>query len=209
MGPNVQIGAGAEIGRGTRIGANTVIGPGVAIGRDCLIGDNCTIICAYLGNKVVVHSGARIGSEGFGWLQHGHGNRKIPQLGRVILQDGVEIGANSTIDRGALGDTSIGEGTKIDNLVQVGHNCQIGRNCLIPANATLAGTTRLDDGVLFGVSVSTAGHLRIGARAQIMATSLVSKDIAAGAAMAGVPAVEAKTWRQQIAAIRKLTKRRD
>ena len=139
IGPGVVLGPGVEIGRGSVIGPNTVIGAGVTIGRNATIGSNCSIECAYLGNGVVLHAGARIGSEGFGWLDHGRSNRKIPQLGRVIVQDRVEIGANSTVDRGALGDTVIGEGTKIDNLVQIGHNCRIGRNCLLAGMAGLAG----------------------------------------------------------------------
>ena len=119
-----------------------MIGAGVTIGRNCIIGTNCSIECAHLGNNVVLHAGARIGTEGFGWLDHGRTNRKIPQLGRVIMQDRVEIGANSTVDRGALGDTVIGEGTKIDNLVQIGHNCRIGRNCLIGRHVGACGLDR-------------------------------------------------------------------
>jgi len=143
IGSNVVIGAGVEIGRGTIIGANTVIGAGVTIGRNCTIAANCTIDCAHIGNDVVLHSGVRIGTEGFGWLDFGSSNRKIPQLGRVIIQDRVEVGANSTIDRGALGDTVIGDGTKIDNLVQIGHNVAIGRHCVIVSQVGISGSATL------------------------------------------------------------------
>lgn len=206
IGSNVVIGAGVEIGRGTIIGANTVIGPGVTIGRNAVIAANCTIDCAHLGNEVVLHSGVRIGTEGFGWLDHGTGNRKIPQLGRVIVQDRVEIGANSTIDRGALGDTVIGDGTKIDNLVQIGHNCRIGRNCLIAAMSGLSGSTIVEDGVLLGGGVGTSGHLRIGAGTVVHGRAAVTKDWPAGSKLAGAPAQDIKDFWREIAATRKLSK---
>jgi len=207
IGPNVVIGPGVEIGAGTIIGANTVIGAGVAIGRDCVIASNCSIDCAYLGNRVVLHAGARIGTEGFGWLDLGRSNRKIPQLGRVILQDGVEIGANSTVDRGALGDTVIGEGTKVDNLVQIGHNCRIGRNCLIAALAGLSGSTILGDSVMLGGGAATAGHLRIGRGSVIYAWGGVTKDVPPGSRFAGFPAEDVRAWRRGVAKLRGLTDR--
>ncbi|SFZ82050.1 UDP-3-O-[3-hydroxymyristoyl] glucosamine N-acyltransferase [Devosia enhydra] len=206
IGANVVIGAGAEIGRGTIIGANTVIGAGVAIGRDCVIGANCTIECAYLGNGVVLQSGVRIGQEGFGWLDHGRGNRKIPQLGRVIIQDRVEIGANSTVDRGALGDTVIGDGTKIDNLVQVGHNCRIGRLCLIAAKAGLAGGSILGDGVLLGGGAGLAGHLTIGSGSIVYAGAGVTKSWPEGSKIIGAPAREIREFWKEAATIRRLMK---
>src|SRR5690606_13582488 len=153
--------------------------------------------CAYLGNNVVVHAGARIGSEGFGWLDLGRSNRKIPQLGRVIVQDGVEIGANTTIDRGALGDTVIGEGTKIDNLVQIGHNCHLGRNCLIAAQSGLSGSTVLEDGVLMGGGVGTAGHLTIGRGSVVHGRAAVTKSWPANSKLIGAPAQDIKDfWRE-------------
>jgi len=206
IGSNVVVGAGVEIGRGTIVGANTVIGPGVTIGRNCIIAANATIDCAHLGNEVVIHSGVRIGTEGFGWLDHGQGNRKIPQLGRVIVQDRVEIGANSTIDRGALGDTVIGDGTKIDNLVQIGHNCRIGRNCLIAAMSGLSGSTIVEDGVLMGGGVGTSGHLRIGANTTVFGRAAVTKDWPAGSKLAGAPAQDIKDFWRELAVTRKLAK---
>lgn len=206
VGPGVVIGANVEIGRGTVIGANTVIGNGVTIGRNCLIAANTTIDCAHLGNDVVIHSGVRIGTEGFGWLDFGRTNRKVPQLGRVIVQDRVEIGANSTIDRGALGDTVIGEGTKIDNLVQIGHNCQIGRNCLVAAMSGLSGSTILGDGVLMGGGVGTSGHLTIGAGSVIHGRAAVTKDWPAGSKLAGAPAQDIRDFWRELATTRKLAK---
>ncbi len=206
LGANVVIGAGVEIGRGTVIGANTVIGAGVTIGRNCVIAANCTIDCAHIGNDVVLHSGVRIGTEGFGWLDLGQSNRKIPQLGRVIIQDRVEIGANSTVDRGALGDTVIGDGTKLDNLVQIGHNCHIGRNCLIAAMSGLAGSTIVGDGVLMGGNVGTSGHLAIGSGSVIHGRSAVTKDWPAGSKLAGAPAQDIRDFWRELAILRKLSK---
>jgi UDP-3-O-[3-hydroxymyristoyl] glucosamine N-acyltransferase len=206
LGQNVVLANGVEIGRNSVVGANSVIGRGVTIGRNVVIGANVSIECAYIGNNVVIHPGARIGTEGFGWLEHGRKNRKIPQLGRAIVQDGVEIGANSTIDRGALGDTVIGEGSKIDNLVQIGHNCQIGRYCLIAAHCGLAGSTVLEDSVLMGGRASTAGHLRIGTGAMVLAGSGVARDVAAGARVGGSPAQDARQWWKEVALLRRMTK---
>jgi UDP-3-O-[3-hydroxymyristoyl] glucosamine N-acyltransferase len=206
LGANVVLGQGVEIGRGTVIGANTVIGAGVTIGRNCTIASNATIDCAHLGNEVVIHSGVRIGTEGFGWLGQGQSNQKVPQLGRVLVQDRVEIGANSTVDRGALGDTIIGEGTKVDNLVQIGHNCKIGRNCLIAAMSGLAGSTIVGDGVLMGGGVGTSGHLTIGAGTVVYGRSAVTKDWPEGSKLAGAPAQDIRDFWREIAAMRKLSK---
>ncbi|MHA6299113.1 UDP-3-O-(3-hydroxymyristoyl)glucosamine N-acyltransferase [Devosia sp. CAU 1758] len=206
LGTNVVVGAGVEIGRGTIIGANTVIGAGVTIGRNCVIAANSTIDCAHIGNDVVLHSGVRVGTEGFGWLDFGGSNRKIPQLGRVVIQDRVEIGANSTIDRGALGDTVLGEGTKIDNLVQIGHNCRIGRYCLIAAMSGLSGSTIVGDGVLMGGGVGTSGHLSIGAGSVIHGRAAVTKDWPAGSKLAGAPAQDIRDFWRELAVMRKLSK---
>lgn len=206
LGANVVIGAGVEIGRETVIGANAVIGAGVTIGRNCIIAANTTIDCAHIGNGVTIHAGVRIGTEGFGWLDHGQSNRKIPQLGRVIVQDRVEIGANSTIDRGALGDTVLGEGTKIDNLVQIGHNCRLGRNCLIAAMTGLSGSTIVGDGVLMGGGVGTSGHLTIGAGSVVHGRAAVTKNWPPGSKLAGAPAQDIRDFWREIAVMRKLSK---
>ena len=206
LGEHVVLGEGVQIGRDTVIGANTVIGPGVAIGRSCVIASNVTIACAYLGNQVVIHSGVRIGGEGFGWLDHGRTNRKVPQLGRVIVQDRVEIGANSTVDRGALGDTLIGEGTKIDNLVQIGHNCRIGRYCLIAGQTGLSGSTILEDGVLMGGGAGTSGHLTIGAGSIVRGRAAVATNLPAKSDVAGAPAQNLRDFWREVATLRRLTK---
>jgi UDP-3-O-[3-hydroxymyristoyl] glucosamine N-acyltransferase len=206
IGSNVVMGPGVEIGRGAVIGANTVIGAGVTIGRNVTIAANCTIDCAHIGNDVVIHSGVRIGTEGFGWLDFGVSNRKVPQLGRVLIQDKVEVGANSTIDRGALGDTIIGEGTKIDNLVQIGHNCRIGRNCLIAAMTGLSGSTIVGDGVLMGGGVGTSGHLTIGAGSVVHGRAAVTKNWPPGSKLAGAPAQDIRDFWREIATMRKLSK---
>jgi UDP-3-O-[3-hydroxymyristoyl] glucosamine N-acyltransferase len=206
IGPGVVLGPGVEIGRGTVIGPNTVIGAGVTIGRNATIGPNCSVEYAHLGNGVVLHAGARIGTEGFGWLDHGRSNRKIPQLGRVILQDRVEIGANSTVDRGALGDTVIGEGTKIDNLVQIGHNCRIGRNCLLAGMVGLAGSTVLEDSVMMGGASGAAGHLTIGAGSIVLGRAVVTKDVKRGGRVGGYPAQDVHDWRRETVTLRLMSK---
>lgn len=207
LGPGVVLGPGVEIGRGSVVGPNSVIGAGVTLGRNVVIGSNCSIECAHLGNGVVVHAGARIGTEGFGWLDHGVSNRKIPQLGRVIIQDRVEIGANTTIDRGALSDTVIGEGTKIDNLVQIGHNCLIGRNCLIAGTAAMAGSTIIEDGVIFAGGAAASGHLTIGAGSVLAGRAVATKNLPAGSRVAGFPAQDMHGWLREIATLRRLSKK--
>jgi UDP-3-O-[3-hydroxymyristoyl] glucosamine N-acyltransferase len=206
LGPGVVLGRGVEIGRGTVIGPNAVIGDGVAIGRNCVIGPSATVEYAYLGNNVVVRAGARVGGEGFGWIDLGGRNRKMPQIGRVILQDNVEIGANTTVDRGALGDTVIGEGTKVDNLVQIGHNCRIGRRCLIAGQTGLAGSTIVEDSVLLGGRSASAGHLTIGRGARLAGNAVATRNVPPGAAIAGFPAREVPVWRREIATLRRLSK---
>jgi UDP-3-O-[3-hydroxymyristoyl] glucosamine N-acyltransferase len=207
LGPNVVVGPGVEIGRNTTIGANTVIGPGVTIGRNSVIASNCTIDFAHLGNNVVIHAGVRIGCEGFGWLDFGKTNRKIPQLGRVIVQDDVEIGANSTVDRGALGDTVIGQGTKIDNLVQIGHNCRIGRYCLIAGQSGLSGSTVLEDGVLMGGGSGTSGHLTIGAGTVVRGRAAVATNLPPKSDVAGAPAHNLRDFWREVATLRRLSRR--
>jgi len=186
--PGVVVGPYAEIGAGSVVGAQALIGPGVKIGRDCRIGAQTTIIHAFIGNRVILHAGARLGQDGFGFALGPQGHLKAPQLKRVIVQDDVEIGANTTIDRGALRDTIVGEGAKIDNLVQIGHNVVIGRGCVICAQTGVAGSTEIGDFVVIGGQAAIGGHLTIGAGARIAARAGVVRDVAPGARMGGAPA---------------------
>jgi UDP-3-O-[3-hydroxymyristoyl] glucosamine N-acyltransferase len=194
LAPGVVVGPGAEIGSGTRIGANTFVGRGVAIGRRCQIGSNVSIQYAYLGDDVIVQPGAVIGGAGFGFASGPSGHMKIPQLGRVIVQDRVEIGAGTAIDRGALTDTVIGEGTKIDNLVQIGHNVRIGRNCIIVAQVGLSGSVTVKDYAVLGGKVGVADHITIGEGTRIAAMSGVMHDLEDGKEYAGVPARTARRF---------------
>jgi UDP-3-O-[3-hydroxymyristoyl] glucosamine N-acyltransferase len=186
--PGAIVGPRAEVGGGTKIGANAVIGPDVRIGRNCAIGPHASVLYALIGDRVILHAGVKVGQDGFGFVIGDTSHVKVPQIGRVIIQDNVEIGANTTVDRGALVDTVIGEGTKIDNLVQVGHNVQIGRHCIIVAQTGISGSTSLGDFVLLGGQVGIAGHLHIGNGAEIAAQSGIVRNVSAGARMAGTPA---------------------
>lgn len=206
VGRGAVVASGAEIGSGTIIGANAVIGAGVTIGRNCVIGAGVVIECAHIGNDVVIQAGATIGAEGFGFQMGRAGHKKIPQLGRVIIQDRVEIGANTTVDRGTLDDTVIGEGSKIDNLVQIGHNCRIGRNCVISGMVGLSGSTILEDGVTMGGGSASAGHLTIGAGSVVYARSGLSSGFPPGSVVAGLPAQDAKLWRREVAILRRMVK---
>ncbi|KQS88394.1 MULTISPECIES: UDP-3-O-(3-hydroxymyristoyl)glucosamine N-acyltransferase [unclassified Rhizobium] len=194
------IGAGAHIGSGTRIAAGAVIGPGVRIGRDCTISTGASVLYALVGNEVIIHPGARIGQDGFGNAPGPRGGMiKIVQIGRVILQDRVEIGANTTIDRGAMDDTVVGEGTKIDNMVQLGHNVRVGRHCGIAAQVGIAGSTRIGDGVLIGGAAAINGHITIGDRAQIAAMSGVAADVPPGERYGGIPARPMRDFLRDVA----------
>ncbi|CAN5472820.1 UDP-3-O-(3-hydroxymyristoyl)glucosamine N-acyltransferase [soil metagenome] len=186
--PGVILGQGVRIGRGSRIGANTVIGPGVQIGRDCVIGANASIAFAMIGDRVKLYAGARIGEAGFGAAGASTGPVDIPQLGRVILQDGVTIGANSCVDRGAYDDTVIGENSKIDNLCMVGHNCVLGRNVLMAAQTGLSGSVTIGDNVMFGGQAGIGDHITVGIGARIAAGAGVLADVAAGETVSGYPA---------------------
>ena len=186
--PGVVLGQGARIGRGSRIGANTVIGPGVQIGRDCDIGPNVSVRFALIGDRVKIYAGARMGEAGFGAAGGANGAVDVPQLGRVIVQDGVTVGANTCIDRGAFDDTVIGENTKIDNLVMIAHNCVIGRNCLIAGQTGMSGSVIVGDGVMFGGKAGIGDHLKIGVGARVAAGAGVLADIPAGETWSGDPA---------------------
>lgn len=199
--PFAVIGAGVEIGSGTRIGAGAVIGAGVRIGRDCTISAGASILCALVGNNVIIHPGARIGQDGFGFAPGPRGMIKIVQIGRVIIQDNVEIGAGTTIDRGAMDDTVIGEGTKLDNQIQIGHNVRIGRHCGIASQVGIAGSTKIGDGVLIGGASAINGHITIGSGVQIAAMSGVASDIPPGEKYGGIPARPMRDFLRDIAEI--------
>jgi UDP-3-O-[3-hydroxymyristoyl] glucosamine N-acyltransferase len=207
--PGAVIGPEARIGRGTTIAAGTVIGFRVHVGRDCYIGPNASVTHALLGNQVTIHAGVAIGQDGFGFAMSKNGHLKVPQIGRVIVQDGVEIGANTTIDRGALRDTVIGEGTKIDNLVQIGHNVVIGRHCVIVAQTGISGSAELGDFVVLGGQVGVVGHVKIGAGAQIAASSNVRGDVPPGVRWGGTPAKPVRLWFRELTLLQKLAERKD
>ncbi len=207
--PGAVIGPFAEIGSGTIVASQAVVGPHVKVGRDCSIGSGVTLLNALVGNRVILHPGVRIGQDGFGFAMGPGGHRKVPQIGRVIIQDDVEVGANTTIDRGASRDTVIGEGTKIDNLVQIGHNVVIGRHCVIVAQVGISGSTTLEDFVVIGGQVGVIGHVRIGRGAQIAASSNVNSDVPAGARWGGTPAKPVRDWFRELTTLKNLASRRD
>lgn len=212
LGKDVAIGAGAVIGAnavlGDRviIGANAVIHPGVTVGDDTSIGACSTISHALIGSRVLIHRGVHIGQDGFGFALGRDGHVKVPQLGRVVIEDDVEIGSGTTIDRGTGPDTFIGEGTKIDNLVMIGHNVNIGRRAVIIGQAGISGSTRIGDGAVLAGQAGIAGHLKIGAGVKIAAKSGVMSDIPPGASYGGSPAVPVTDWHRQTIALQRLAK---
>ncbi len=206
--PGAVIGPDVEIGTGTVIGANAVLGAGVKVGRYCSIAAGVTLQASLVGNRVIIHPGARIGQDGFGFAMGPRGHAKVPQIGRVIVQDDVEIGANTTIDRGASRDTIIGEGTKIDNQVQIGHNVVIGRHCVLVGQVGLSGSVTIEDFVVFAGKAGSVGHVRIGMGAQIAGNSQVAGDVPAGARMAGTPAKPFRDHVRELALLSRLAKDR-
>jgi UDP-3-O-[3-hydroxymyristoyl] glucosamine N-acyltransferase len=203
IGPLAVVGARAEIGARCRIGAGAVIGEGVVLGRDCRIGAQVSISHALVGDRVCILPGARIGQDGFGFAVTPSGMLSVPQLGRVILEDDVEIGANTTIDRGSLQDTLIGAGSRLDNLVMIAHNVRLGRACVIVSQAGISGSTILEDHVMIGGQAGLTGHLHIGRGARIGAQGGVMADVPAGADVVGSPAQPVKEFFRQIALLRK------
>ena len=215
LGDGVGIGAGAVVGEHcvigdrTQIGPSSMIGDGVRIGEDCWIASNCTLTHCDIGNRVIIHPGVRAGQDGFGFAPGASKHVKVPQLGRVNIGDDVEIGANTTIDRGAGPDTVIGEGTKIDNLVQIGHNVTIGKGCLIVAQVGISGSTKIGSYVMIGGQAGLIGHLAIGDGARIAAQSGVSHDVAPGRTVAGSPASDAREYWKTLAFISRLRKSKE
>ncbi len=202
------VGPGAEIGRGSLVSAGAVIGPSVRLGRDCAVGSNAVITNALVGDRVVIHSGTCIGQDGFGYIPGAERHLKIVQIGRVIIQDDVEIGANTTIDRGSIRDTVIGEGTKIDNLVQIAHNVVLGRKCLVAGHVGISGSVTIGDSVMLGGKVGVRDNVTIGRGAVIAASSAVGTDVPEGARWGGIPAHPIKEWLRENQTLRRLTARR-
>ncbi len=197
----------ARIGKNCKIGFNSFIGPNVIIGDNCLIGDNVSIYFSIIGKNVKIYQGVRIGSEGFGFIMQQNSIQKIPQLGRVIIGDCVEIGANTTIDRGSIGDTKIGKLTMLDNLVHVAHNVTIGNNCIIAAMTGISGSTMIGNNVLIGGQVGISGHINIGNNVKIAAKSGIMKNIKDNHVVGGYPADNILDWHRNTLILKKLRKK--
>lgn len=206
--PGAVVGPGAEIGRGSLIGPGAVIGPQVRIGRDSAIAANAVVTNAMIGDRVIIHPGVAIGQDGFGFVPGPAGHGKIPQVGRVVIQDNVEIGANTTIDRGSIRDTVIGEGTKIDNQCQIGHNTTIGRHCLIVGKTGISGSVTIGDFAMLSGGVGLRDNITLGPGAKVAGGSIVMADIPAGEAWAGYPARPSNAWLSEQRALRRLTRGR-
>ena len=205
VGPHAVIETGATLGEGVVIGANCVVGAGVAIGAKTVLHPNVTLYPgSVLGERVIVHAGARIGVDGFGFVSSGGRHRRIPQVGVCVVEDDVEIGANCTIDRGSIGRTVVGAGSKLDNLVHIGHNVTIGRGSLLVAQVGVAGSTRIEDGVALGGQAGISGHLTVGAGAQVAAQAGVIGDVAPGQVVSGYPARDHRSYLKAMARLMRL-----
>ncbi|WP_367159512.1 UDP-3-O-(3-hydroxymyristoyl)glucosamine N-acyltransferase [Kozakia baliensis] len=207
--PFVVIGPHAEIEDGVAIDTHAVIGQGVRIGAQSRIGAHVTLTHSLIGSRVTLYPGARIGQDGFGFAVGPQGFETVPQLGRVVIEDDVEIGANVTIDRGSMRDTIIGAGTRIDNLVQIGHNAQLGRCCIVVSQAGISGSTELGDFVTIAAQAGLIGHIKIGDKARIGAQCGVMSDVEAGADVIGSPAMPFREFFRNVAVLRKLAKKPD
>ena len=207
IGPYTVVEEGVEIGAGTVIGAHGVLARGVTLGRSCVLESQVTVQCAHLGNRVVLQAGVRIGCDGFGFaFEHGKAV-KIPQLGRVIIQDDVEIGANSTVDRGSNSDTLIGEGTKTDNHVLIGHNATVGRHCLLVGFSGLSGSCKLGDYVVLGAQSGVVGHVKVASHVVLAGRGAITKNIDnSGGVYAGMPARPIKQWKRAQVILGKLAR---
>ena len=207
IGPLAVVGARAEIGAYCRIGPGAVIGAGVLMGAACRVGALASISHAILGKRVFVYPGARIGQDGFGFAITNTGFLTVPQLGRVLLEDDVEVGANACVDRGAAQDTVIGAGSRLDNLVQIGHNARLGKCCVVVAQAGISGSTVVEDFVQIGAQAGLAGHLTVGARARLGAQCGVMSDVAPGADVVGSPAMPVREFFRNVAVLRRLARK--
>ncbi len=206
IGAFVSVGEGVSIGEGTVIFPNVTIGPGARIGSDCVIHSNVSIReRVTIGSRVVLQNGVVLGGDGYGFARRGDGtHEKIPQIAGVVIEDDVELGANTTVDRPAIGETRIASGTKIDNLVMIGHGVTVGRNVLMAAQVGIAGSTEIEDGVIFGGQVGVGGHLKIGRGAVAVGQSGVTNSLDPGAMVAGYPAIDGKQWRKSSVVFRRL-----
>jgi UDP-3-O-[3-hydroxymyristoyl] glucosamine N-acyltransferase len=212
LGADVSIGAFVAIGEGATVGdrsivyPNVTIGPGARIGADCILHSNVAVReRVTIGNRVILQNGVVVGGDGYGFVRRGDGtHEKIPQVASVVIEDDVELGANTTVDRPAVGETRIKAGTKIDNLVQIAHGVTVGRNVLMAAQVGIAGSTEIGDDVMFGGQVGVGGHLQIGRGVVAAGQSGITNSVDAGTMVAGYPALDAREWRRAAAVFRRL-----